>query len=71
LQKYHQEGEIPAWLATTQRYVEQRKLELRRLERQIPAGSAEDHRQIDQAREMLSAIENAVVGHATQSRGSS
>jgi hypothetical protein len=71
LQRYRQEGGVPAWLATTQRYVEQRKLELRRLERQIPSESHEDRRQIDQAREMLSAIEKTVVGLATQSQGRS
>jgi hypothetical protein len=71
LRKFQQQGGVPPWLATTQRYVEQRKLELRRLERGVGSGSDEQRRQIEQAKAMLSAIEQASVGLANKSGGRS
>lgn len=62
-------GEVPPWLVTTQRYIEQRKLELRRLER-VGSDTPEQRRQIEQARDMLTAIERTVASFANKSGGS-
>jgi hypothetical protein len=71
LRKLQEQGDgPPPWLATTQRYVEQSKLELRRLER-VASGSAQERQQIDQAKAMLAAIERTVVGFADPSGGHS
>jgi hypothetical protein len=64
-----EEGQVPPWLATAQRYVEQRRLELRRLERQVGSGSGDDLRQIEQAKAVLATIEQSVVNFANRQGG--
>ncbi len=54
-------GGVPAWLAITERYVEQRRLELRRLERDGGDQSGEQREQIQKAKAMLLAIEQTAV----------
>jgi hypothetical protein len=66
LRKFHEKGEIPPWLATTQRFVEQRKLELRRLEREVDPNARDQLQQIEQAKAVLIKIEGTVVRLASE-----
>jgi hypothetical protein len=65
LGKLQKEGGIPMWLATTQRFIEQQRLELRRLEREPGSDSAEQRQQIEKAKDVLRAIERTAVRLAT------
>jgi hypothetical protein len=67
LRKFEELGGVPPWLATAQRYVEQRKLELRLLERQVASGDTEELQQIQEAKAVLAKIEKTTVSLANQS----
>jgi hypothetical protein len=60
----HGGRDLPPWLAATQRYIEERSLDIRRLERNAD-NSPEQQEQIERAKQVLIAIHSTAITLAT------